>query len=166
MTPRDEAAGESQDAQVERLAKLDESEGGAAAEAAAEELAEEFEEFDYDREYEFLEKLEKRGPKAEKQGPVWALFEFDTPIFCPMGSRVIASRLDFDVHTTECRVAFHGTLISSLPKKGPKEVDRSEIKVYKLKQKFGTVDHIADDKTIVARELFKKETDLTIYRGL
>eukprot|EP01046_Picozoa_sp_COSAG06_P090221 COSAG06_NODE_36561_length_445_cov_1.424855_1_plen_136_part_01 len=98
-------------------------------------------------------------------GPVWALFEFDTPIFTPIGSRVIASRLDFDVHTTECRVAFHGTILSPLPKRSPK-VDRSNIKVYKLNRKFGTVDHIHDDKTIVARDLFKKETDLQIYRGL
>ena len=54
MTPREPnaaaaAAADSKDAQLERLAKLDESEGGAAAEAAAEELAEEEEPFDFNR---------------------------------------------------------------------------------------------------------------------
>ena len=168
MTPAeiDDASQQSKDAQIARLAKLDESEGGEAAEAAAAELSEAFEPFDFDREYEFLPTLERRGPKSGfGTGPVWALFEFDTPIFAPVGSRAIASRLDFDVHTTECRVAFHGTILSKLPKRSA-HVDRSDIKVYKLKQKFGTIDHIHDDKTIVGKDLFKAETDLTIYRGL
>jgi selenocysteine-specific elongation factor len=67
MTPAEDPAQESKDAQVARLAKLDESEGGEAAEAAEAELsaaADEFEPFDFDREYEFLPTLEKRGPKS------------------------------------------------------------------------------------------------------
>ena len=49
---------------------------------------------------------------------------------------LIASRLDFDVHTTDCRIAFFGSVLCSLPKK-LKPSDRELLKVYKLKQKVG-----------------------------
>jgi hypothetical protein len=58
-----------------------------------------------------------RGPKSLKQGAVWALLELDQPIFAPIHSQIIASRLDFDVHTSDCRVAFHGKMLCALPKR-------------------------------------------------
>jgi selenocysteine-specific elongation factor len=69
------------------------------------------------------------------------------------------------VHTTDCRMAFFGRVLCSLPKKSPM-VSRECLKVYKLKQKVGVVDHVRDDRTIVGRDLFKKESDLSLFIGL
>ena len=44
----------------------------------------------------------------------WALLKFDTPVCAPLNSLFIASRLDTDVNTTSCRIAFYGRLTAKL----------------------------------------------------
>lgn len=42
----------------------------------------------------------------------WARIEFLTPVYCPMDSLVIGSRLDTEVNANACRLAFSGRLVS------------------------------------------------------
>ena len=41
----------------------------------------------------------------------WAKLEFLTPVYCPMDSLVIGSRLDSEVNANACRLAFSGRLV-------------------------------------------------------
>jgi selenocysteine-specific elongation factor len=41
----------------------------------------------------------------------WARLEFLTPVYCPMDSLVIGSRLDTEVNANACRLAFSGRLV-------------------------------------------------------
>ncbi|KAL7552344.1 hypothetical protein ACHAWF_015582 [Thalassiosira exigua] len=41
----------------------------------------------------------------------WARLEFLTPVYCPMDSLVIGSRLDSEVNANACRLAFSGRLV-------------------------------------------------------
>ena len=41
----------------------------------------------------------------------WARLEFHTPVYCPMDSLVIGSRLDSEVNANACRLAFSGRLV-------------------------------------------------------
>ncbi len=86
----------------------------------------------------------------------WAVLEFEQPIIAPLGSLVIASRLDADIRihlndnfllhsthththkymfltvlsldTNNCRLAFHGKLVASLD-------SLQQLKIYKKKQR-------------------------------
>ena len=50
--------------------------------------------------------------KGETQLPLhWARLEFLTPVYCPMDSLVIGSRLDTEVNANACRLAFSGRLV-------------------------------------------------------
>ncbi|KAL7517762.1 hypothetical protein ACHAWX_002657 [Stephanocyclus meneghinianus] len=42
----------------------------------------------------------------------WARLEFLTPVYCPMDSLVIGSRLDTEVNANACRLAFSGRLVA------------------------------------------------------
>lgn len=47
----------------------------------------------------------------------WARLEFQTPVYCPMDSLVIGSRLDSEVTANACRLAFSGRLVERYDEK-------------------------------------------------
>lgn len=95
-------------------------------------------------------------------GSQFALVQFETPILAPLAALVIGSKLDTDIHANSCRIAFHGTLQACLdPAQG-----FQKLKVYKLKRKEGGIDRVADEHTIIGKNLFKKETDINLFVGL
>ena len=47
----------------------------------------------------------------------WARIEFLTPVYCPMDSLVIGSRLDTEVNANACRLAFSGRLVTRYDEK-------------------------------------------------
>ncbi|XP_004603969.2 selenocysteine-specific elongation factor [Sorex araneus] len=132
--------------------------------------------FDFSREYVFQEQYLSRepgpdggeAPAAEGRCPQqqWALVEFEKPVTCPRLCLVIGSRLDVDVHTSACRLAFHGVLLHGLPDRGYAESLLPQLKVYKLKSKQGLVERAMDDHSVIGRSLFKKETNIQLFAGL
>ena len=52
------------------------------------------------------------GSSRREEMPLhWARIEFLTPVYCPMDSLVIGSRLDSEVNANACRLAFSGRLV-------------------------------------------------------
>jgi hypothetical protein len=47
-------------------------------------------------------------------GLQWALLRFETPVSTPLKGLLIASKLDTDVNTTNCRIAFYGRLVDKV----------------------------------------------------
>jgi hypothetical protein len=45
----------------------------------------------------------------------WVVLVFDSPVICAKDSLVIGSRLDADLNTKSCRLAFYGCLSSPMP---------------------------------------------------
>jgi len=111
---------------------------------------------------------------ANKLPPLhWAKLEFLTPVYCPMDSLVIGSRLDTEVNANACRLAFSGRLVERYDAK----TDNGKIKTYTKKEKVGTVCRLgdpfrrSDDNKVVRYEvfgtdLFKKETNMSQFVGL
>lgn len=126
----------------------------------------------------------------------WALLDFQTPVYCPLQSLVIGSRLDTDTSSSSssskhgnkdalaveeevntaassCRLAFCGRLMERVdPKK-----DVSRIRWYTPKEKKGSISRLGDphkrqdDGKVVRYEvtggdLFKKETLLKPFLGM
>jgi selenocysteine-specific elongation factor len=131
----------------------------------------------------------KNTKKKSPQTPLlhWAVLEFQTPVFCPLHSLVIGSRLDAVDNNNKitaaaagagptassCRLAFCGRLIEKV--KEPKESTR--IRWYTPKERKGVISRLGDphrrqdDGKIVRYEvfgsdLFKKETILKPFMGM
>lgn len=117
--------------------------------------------FDFSREYLFQEQYlcadlvpeaANSGQANEKAGQAtgghcprqqWALVEFEKPVTCPRLCLVIGSRLDADIHTNMCRLAFHGVLLHGLEDKNYAESFLPRLRVYKLKHKHGLVERVS-----------------------
>ena len=144
--------------------------------------------FSYEREYKYCSVLEtagevrKRDADAGEAGAAdlaaasaragdtpafatWAVLVFDQHITCPEDSLYIASRFDADIHQNTCRLAFHGRLVRAIDlEKTPDGVRR--IKAFKMKQREGTVERFVDERSVIGKGMFKKETDLGLFAGM
>lgn len=109
------------------------------------------------------------------QSPLqWAMLNFQTPVYCPLNSLIIGSRLDADVQANHCRLAFSGRLVQKCK---PNQVDMARVKIYNQKERVGTVCRLgeaykrnSDNKIlrydIYGQDLFKKETSMSQFIGL
>ena len=78
---------------------------------------------------------------------------------------VIGARFDADVSTAACRLAFYGRAIALVDAADAAALAR--LRVTKLKAKHGVVERVGrDGRTAICRGMFKKETDLSMFRGM
>ncbi|KAG8557350.1 hypothetical protein GDO81_018422 [Engystomops pustulosus] len=132
------------------------------------------EHFDYGKEYLYQDSYVTKdsdkgeGPQGEEliPGQQWALLEFEKPVTCPKLCLVIGSKLDTDIHSNTCRLAFHGVLLEGAEDKNYSETFLPKIKVFKMKHKEGQVERVNDDYSVIGRSLFKKETNIQLFVGL
>lgn len=93
----------------------------------------------------------------------YVLLVLEKPVTCPIGSLLIGSKLDFDIHSPNCRMAFFGRILCSMDPK-----DLKSLRLVKMKSKTGTLDRFdKQDKTLViCKDMFKADTDLSLFNGL
>ncbi|KAG9483949.1 hypothetical protein GDO78_009714 [Eleutherodactylus coqui] len=130
--------------------------------------------FDFEKDYLYQDSYTTKDSEADKadgpQGNIpkqqWALLEFEKPVACPKLCLVIGSKLDTDIHSNTCRLAFHGVLLEGAEDKNYSETYLPKLKVFKMKHKEGQVERVNDDYSIIGRSLFKKETNIQLFVGL
>ncbi|KAM4722105.1 selenocysteine-specific elongation factor [Rhinophrynus dorsalis] len=135
--------------------------------------------FDFGKEYLYQDCYITKDSKASEQDKAdsqpgdealpkqqWALLEFEKPVTCPKLCLVIGSKLDTDIHSNTCRLAFHGVLLEGVEDKNYSESFLPKLKVFKLKYKEGQVERVNDDYSVIGRSLFKKETNIQLFVGL
>lgn len=108
------------------------------------------------------EELNPDGP-GRPAGSQWAVLHFETPVLAPPGALLIGARLDMDIHSPTCRIAFFGRLaIPFDPTAGDYPV-----RVFKWKEKTGTVVRVApgDPETVIARGFFTRAASFAFYQG-
>eukprot|EP00026_Physarum_polycephalum_P006483 Phypoly_transcript_06527.p1 GENE.Phypoly_transcript_06527~~Phypoly_transcript_06527.p1 ORF type:complete len:526 (+),score=74.82 Phypoly_transcript_06527:151-1728(+) len=115
-------------------------------------------EFNSGEDYEFMEALPPGAPQ------VFALLTFEKPIIAPLGSIVIASRLDIDIHSNSCRIAFFGNLLRQIDP--TRAALFSQLRIFKIKTKTGSIERVHDPNTLIGKDLFKKETDMNLFVGM
>jgi selenocysteine-specific elongation factor len=113
----------------------------------------------------------------------WAFLDFhNTPIYCPMDTLIIGSRLDLAAKestassgsdVTSCRIAFSGRVVQAVdPTK-----DANKLRLYTFKERRGVIAKLgdafrrSDDQKLVRYEvfgtdLFKKETNIKVFLGM
>mmetsp|Transcript_87983 Transcript_87983/g.137886 ORF Transcript_87983/g.137886 Transcript_87983/m.137886 type:complete len:669 (-) Transcript_87983:122-2128(-) len=101
--------------------------------------------------------------QVEEEPLAYALLIFEKPVLCPMGSLLIGSKLDFDIHSPNCRMAFFGRILASM---NPK--DLKALRLLKMKQKVGMLDRVdkQDSCLLICRDMFKADTDMSLFNGL
>ena len=100
--------------------------------------------FDWQQHYTYQDGILK-GKKRREDGseadhdhtqPLqWCLLKFERPVLCPPNSMLIGSRLDTDVHTRNCRLAFYGRIDTFVAS----EDQMHELRIFKRHEKFGVV---------------------------
>ena len=115
--------------------------------------------------FEYCDALKGADDSINSKGEeiYWAVLQFQRPVFCPMGSLIIGSRLDTFAtnailekqvkdghkgeHASQCRLAFYGPLKETISVE-----DMEKIKVFSWKEKVGFVDHITSYKNGLCSE--------------
>jgi len=101
----------------------------------------------WDADYEYQEELAgSQGFIFGREPLQWALLQFQQPVFCPLDSLLIGSRLDSDTRegsasAQQCRLAFYGPIKSSISSEAD-ELDK--VKIYRLKVREGEVFRLTD----------------------
>jgi selenocysteine-specific elongation factor len=130
--------------------------------------------FSFETHYQYQEEL--MGMDGAKYGnePVqWAVIQFQQPVFCPLGSLVIGSRLDADTTDTsglgsshQCRLSFFGPVRYAL---NDDELDK--LNIFHWKTKEGVVHKISDVRNGVCTELigwkmFAEGSSISAFIGM
>ena len=121
---------------------------------------------DFSQEFLYQESLdpEKKAAPGEKQ---FALLEFERLVPVVPGCVLIGSRLDTDINTSMCRLAFHGAVVwQARDKVDYMKNELSKLKVFKHKSKEGVVERAVNEQEVIVRDLFKKETNIDLFCGL
>ena len=134
--------------------------------------------FDAKKEYKFCEELlteAEAKQMAEEAGAVddsdpvsfakYALLEFDQPITVPTDELFIASRFDTDIHQNTCRLAFHGRMLRHINIEHEPDFIRN-LRVFKMKSREGSIERVQDERSVIGKGMFKKESDLTAFIGM
>ena len=110
--------------------------------------------YNWDQQFEYQpELIDVEGVAYGKEPVQWALLEFQSNVFCPIGSLIIGSKLDIDskdggAMAHQCRLAFFGPVHISIT-----EEDKKNIKIFSWKQKEGEVFKITDKKNGISTEV-------------
>lgn len=127
---------------------------------------------DLSRDYLYQDKLLEDLPtEGESNSPAkrrvqFALLEFEKPVTCCESCLVIGSKLDSDINANVCRIAFNGVLLKSYTDSKYRETELAEVKIFKTKCREGQVERVNDANTLIAKNMFKKETNIQAFTNL
>lgn len=103
----------------------------------------------------------------------YVLLQFQSPVYCPLSSLIIGSRLELDanesvVTSTNCRIAFFGRIVSSST-----AIDTEKLKLFKWKTKEAEILRLTDVKKdsglcteAIGWKLFSKEAGIGRYLNM
>lgn len=119
--------------------------------------------FDFNLHYSYSEEMTNEDMTRNKY---YVLLQFERPVVLNCGALYIASKLDTDIHSNVCRLAFYGNILSIFSDKNYVQNDLPNLKIFKIKNKEGIVERIANEYEIIGKNLFKKETNIQNFVGL
>lgn len=101
-------------------------------------------------------------PPMEEEPLAFVLLVLERPVLCPLGSLLIASKLDFDIHSPNCRIAFFGRVLNQMDPK-----DFSALRIVKMKSKIGNLERFdKQDRTLmICTDMLSADTDFSLFSG-
>lgn len=122
--------------------------------------------FNYDLEYKYFDELLENEKDNENNNEFYLLLEFEKPVLVIQNCLVIGSKLDMDINSPGCRLAFWGNVVDVTKDKNYKTTFLPNLKVFKIKQKEGVVERMVNQDEVIVKNIFKKETDTQQFIGL
>lgn len=141
--------------------------------------------FNFNQDYKYQEELLSLNPVKSSNSPTgasgddvdsedlpevpaeqFALLQFEKPVTCSEHCLVIGAKLDIDIHTTTCRLAFFGKMLHSVADPHYANSFLPKLKIFKMKKREGVVERKVDDYSVICRGLFKKESNMSTFVGL
>ena len=119
--------------------------------------------FDFSTEYEYQDKFSEEN-KTERH--FFVLIEFERAVPVVPHCIVIGSKLDTDINSNLCRLAFHGAVQWATTDRDYLKTELQALKVYKDKCKEGVAERASNEYEVIVRDLFKKETNVELFTGL
>lgn len=116
--------------------------------------------FDCLQEYEYVSVLEGQSDEG-----IFALLEFQKPTIVVSDFLVVASKLDMDVQSNNCRLAFWGRLNTPNCTFTTKDCYPATLKIFKEKTKEGRIQRIVNSEEIIVDQMFKRNTNRQIFVG-
>jgi len=121
---------------------------------------------DFGQEFLYQESLDSES-NVTPDNRQFILLEFERMIPVVPGCVLIGSRLDTDINSNTCRLAFHGKVVwQARNKVDYVKTELSKLKVFKNKSKEGVVERAVNEQEVIVRDLFKKETNIDLFSGL
>ena len=122
--------------------------------------------FNFNKEYKFETEI---SSEISPEDPIfYGLLEFEKPILAYDDALIISSKLDTDAHSNSCRLAFWGKIfmINSSLDKDYSDTFLPHLKVFKTKQRSGTIQRYVNEHELIAGDLFKKETNRQLFLNM
>ena len=128
--------------------------------------------FDVKKEYTFVKSIEKNkiffnkgetnyeNLKKNKEILI-GYFKFSKSVFLKKKNFYLASRFDFQTDKKVCRIAFSGTTIFN----NQEDDFEKKLKLVTYKKKYGEVDKIFNEYILIVKNIFKKETNISVFVG-
>lgn len=119
--------------------------------------------FTIDKLCEYVDEL---LPAECAESGILALLQFETPVLTTLDTKVIASKLDMDMHSNSCRLAFWGHIAWQTQNVNFEKDLLPQMGIFKLKVKQGNVHRVVNANEIIVQNLFKKEANRDLYVGM
>ncbi|KAL1130968.1 hypothetical protein AAG570_012209 [Ranatra chinensis] len=115
-------------------------------------------------EYKHAEMLDDSNIDGVEQ--CYALVEFEKSVISCENGLIIGSKLDMDIHSSTCRIAFYGSIIWGIADKNYVANILPTIKIFKSKEKVGVIHRMVNNYEVIGQALFKKETKMQVFQNL
>lgn len=116
--------------------------------------------FDLYKQYEYVEELLPASTNC-----IFALLQFESPVWTTLDTKLIASKLDMDTHSNSCRLAFCGRILWLAQSVNYEKELLPQLRIFKRKEKQGNVQRVVNANEIIVQNLFKKEANRDLYVG-
>ncbi|RKP07749.1 P-loop containing nucleoside triphosphate hydrolase protein [Thamnocephalis sphaerospora] len=116
--------------------------------------------------YAFEAMLPQEPLEADQPANYWALLEFDRSVAYADHALAIVSRLDTDIHTKQCRLAFYGNIVLPMRSADYRTSVLPQLHIFKDKMRTAVVDRVVDEYTVIARGLVQREAKLDKFIGM
>ena len=94
------------------------------------------------------------------------LLQFEKPVVCARNSLIIGSKLDSNINSNVCRIAFSGKLIEPIFEDCSVVENLKRFRIYRERERIGAIDRAVDECNVIGCKLFKKETNMNLFVGL
>ncbi|PVU91998.1 hypothetical protein BB559_003904 [Furculomyces boomerangus] len=99
--------------------------------------------------------LDELNPKETNiGGQQFVYLDWGKPIYIPKSTLIIASKLDSDQSSSNCRLAFYGDKVKTISDKEYKNWSINNIHTYRIKEKFGNIFRVVDQNTLIGNDMF------------